>query len=384
MTYSSSGKSSPGEGLAAREHTPWIGVHAMTEFMFCPRAGLISYELGQEDDDEYYEEQRTNLQYLPCYNSSEIATRLNWSINELQIRIAKRDESLLQQQQLWKKRLVVTSAIAFVATVVICFLGFNSWLHLLMAGIAYLFALSRIPKVYYSDSNISSLESDIKILQARRAAVLRAKPKEPDPLTDNESVNWWDLLAAGFESVSYQEPLRDRKWRVAGRPWRVLKKGSLRIPVWRRKDENASTRKLKGQHYARMAAYCHLLEKAEGGRSPYGIVLLGREVYEGITVSNGVGSRAAFHKGLKEARHIVSSAKGGQNPSPPDQRNCLNCPKGKPFAYREGESDARTGRLNSPVNLHVSGIDRRYYHSECGDRFKWLPPHQKASDKYLQ
>lgn len=361
---SSSNKGTPRpKRLTASANTPWLGVHVITEFMFCSRAGLIAYELGQEDDDEYYEELQPNLQYLPCYDLSQIEERLNWIAEEMKRRL----------RTCVVTSLVVLSLLAVIAS--ISRLSFNSFLAIAIVLLVCL--------LIWGFTAVGTLRPSLEILQRRYAAATSAIPQEPAESTDNESVNWWDLLAAGFESVVYREPLRDPKLRVAGRPWRVLRKGSLRIPVWRRRGENAADRDLRRQHYARMAAYCHLIEQAEGGRSPYGVVLLGENEYEGITVSNGRGSNTAFHKGLRKARSVVSEAQSGNEPYPPDSRRCWNCPKGKPYSYREGISDARTGRLNSPVNLQRSLLDDRNYHSECGDRFCWLPPHQRATEKDL-
>ena len=30
--------------LDAKPNDPWLGVHVLTEFIFCPRAGLIAFE----------------------------------------------------------------------------------------------------------------------------------------------------------------------------------------------------------------------------------------------------------------------------------------------------------------------------------------------------
>lgn len=374
----------PPKKLTADAGTPWIGVHVITEFMFCPRAGLIAYELRQEDDgeDEDYIEQRPDLTYLPCYDLSKIEARLNFLAEEIKRLLQERAQILLKKKKRRVAKLIILTAVAiFLLIVLLEYMG-SSLGVFLTAFIIYTYFFIEAFKIPPIDLGIDSLQSQIEILKERRKQAQSAIPNEPLESTDSEFINWWGLLAAGFESVSYREPLRDRKYRVAGRPWRVLRKGSLRIPVWRRKDENAVERRLKTQHYARMAAYCLLLEQVEGGRSPYGIILLGDSEYKGITVSKD-RSEAAFRKGLRQARSAISESRY-RDPSPPDARSCLHCPKGKPFAYFEGESNARTGRLNSPVNRQLSWLDRRYYHSECGDRFCWLPPHEKATAKSIR
>jgi hypothetical protein len=37
------------ESLSARSDDPWVGVHVLTEFMFCHRAGTIAFEAEQAD-----------------------------------------------------------------------------------------------------------------------------------------------------------------------------------------------------------------------------------------------------------------------------------------------------------------------------------------------
>jgi len=358
----------PSKGLAADNRTPWVGVHVITEFMFCPRAGLIAYEKGQQEEyeEENFDAKRPNLTYIPCYDLNQIEMALGRALQDL--------------KRLFKILLIASVVSIFAAAVI------SASLSLGFSGFVGFTVFALIVVAFIGLQKIIPLNRRIKILRERRWAAQKAKAMEPNPrMTDNELVNWWDLLKAGFESRSYREPLLHPHWKVAGRPWRVLRKGSLRIPVWKRRKGDNLNKKLKGQHYARMAAYCHLIEKSEGGQSPYGIILLGDESYEGITVSNGPGSRSAFHKGLREARRVILAAQNNNDPRAPQSTNrCSNCPSGKPFAYREGISNNRSGRLNSSVNAQQSSLDNRYYHSECGDRFNWLPPHVKATEKSLR
>lgn len=345
------------QSLQAQSHTPWVGVHVLTEFIFCPRAGLITFETKQEDDDDDRElqgQQRAQLTYRPYYSLKPIEESLEKALNDL-------------------RRLPIIAGGAAILLLILLLLSnaIEFWLLALILPALILFvggaeAVSRV-------SRFSRL----------RNMARSAQPKEPDPKSlDNTRVNWWSLLAAGFDSVPYRDTLKDYSWRVAGKPWRVLRKGSLRIPVWRRRGDTENQTKIRGQHYARMAAYCRLIEKAEGGSSPYGIILFGN-TYDGIAIPNNRGSRSAFNKGLRGAREIITDKRRGRDPLPPRPETiCNGCPLGKPFAYRPGESDNRPGRLNTTPYL-VTGEDSRSYHSECGDRFRWIPPHQKAIAKGL-
>jgi hypothetical protein len=336
--------------LAAGQDTPWLGVHLITEFIFCPRAGLLLYEQNP-DEEEPEETDLPQLDYVPHYQLSEIERALTRAIQQLRMR-----GGLL---------LLILASIVGVLKVVF---GVDFWWILWPLGAYAVFA---IPMV------LGGPLGQIANLNSERDEARKAKPHEPNPqTTDNEPVNWWGLLKAGFDSVPYRESLRDPRWRVAGRPWRVLRKGSLRIPVWRRRKGDETDRRLRGQHYARMAAYCHLIKEVEGAESPYGVILFG-DTYQGVTVSDGVGSRTAFHRGLRAARDVIRQAQAGTDPAVPQRPPCRGCPYGTPYVYQPGESDG-----NRPPYLK-RGVDDRNYHSKCGDRFRWVPPHQKAADKAL-
>lgn len=342
--------------LQAQSDTPWVGVHVLTEFIFCPRAGLIAFEKNQEDDDEsrLQGQQRAQLTYRSCYSLKTIEGHLEKALNDL------------------RRAPIIAGVVALVLFVIILVSRLiELWSTPLVIGALVL--LIGCGEAYLRVAHFSQL----------RELARKALPKAPDPQNpDNIRVNWWSLLATGFDSVPYRDTLKDYSWRVAGKPWRVLRKGSLRIPVWRRRGDAGNITKIRGQHYARIAAYCRLIEKAEGASSPYGIILFG-DTYDGIAVGNNRGSRSAFHKGLRGAREVIKDQKRRIDPSPPHSRTmCSGCPLGKPFAYRPGETNKRPGRLNTRPYL-ITGQDDRSYHSECGDRFQWLPPHQKATEKGL-
>jgi hypothetical protein len=50
--------------------------------------------------------------------------------------------------------------------------------------------------------------------------------------------------------------------------------------------------------------------------------------------------------------------------------------------YRPGETESKKfGQKLTP--RVVTAKDNRGYHSPCGDRFDWIPPHAKAGEKGL-
>ena len=181
-------------------------------------------------------------------------------------------------------------------------------------------------------------------------------------------------MKAGFESITYQDTLRDERWKLAGRPWRVLRKGGMRIPVFLMRRGN----KVKFQHIARMAAYCHLIETCEGAESPYGIVLF-NGTYDGIAIPNAPGPRKAFHSALVKSRKIINDSIEGKDPEPPSNRQiCYYCPNGRPVSYIPGETEHK--KMGEPLPVHIipafpAGYD---FHSACGDRFRWVAPHEKV------
>jgi hypothetical protein len=63
-------------------------------------------------------------------------------------------------------------------------------------------------------------------------------------------------------------------------------------------------------------------------------------------------------------------------PAEPLNRNlCHDCPWGEPELLRRGTVFLRDG---NPIDvIPVRGRNKRKYHSHCGDRFRWMPPHKR-------
>jgi len=332
--------------MEADKRDPVIGVHVLTEFVFCPRAGLCAYEARGEDlGDEIL---APSVDYLPRYDLHQM-------------------EDALQEvkRRIWGLALV--GSVVAAATAVLTLFVHPEVIWLGMVGLAFV------------GWRLLPLFKKAMILAWRQWHCLNAQPKEPDPeSTENQRVNWWELLHAGFRSIPYKDNLYDEHWRLAGRPWRVLRRGSQRIPVFRKRRGDAEIRR---QHKVRMAAYCHLMVECEAAESPYGIVLFG-ETYEGVAVANAPGTRKIFHDELVAARLVVRRAEGeGAQPERPANASlCRGCPVGKPFVHRSGVTEYESGGETLDV-FPAFGDDGRPYHSRCGDRFGWVPPHEKAVAK---
>ena len=126
----------------------------------------------------------------------------------------------------------------------------------------------------------------------------KAQPRTPDlDSPDDEPIDWWEMRGAGFEAATYKEPLADPELRLAGKPWKVLRDYDVVIPVFKRN----SSKPLQRQVYARIAAYCRLIERCEGVTCPYGLVLQAG-TYEAIAVKNTAAAQDALHAVLDKAR----------------------------------------------------------------------------------
>jgi hypothetical protein len=339
---------SPRGRMAAENGTPWIGVHVLGESVFCERAGLLEYEQQVEDEGE--ENSLPNLEFL-----------------------AEWDERTLEQQlKLWIGRAKQHSGYAVgCALALVLSANFGPWWLTLPPLAGFLYSVSLMVK---------SVRNVFRRSWRLRAA-REAKPHEPDlESSSDQAVNWWGLLKAGFQSQPYREPLRDPRWRLAGKPWRVLRRDSIRIPVFRIRRGRST--ELFRKHYARVAAYCHLMEKSEGGESPFGVILF-PGTYDGVAIFNSPHSRKIFHNGLESARHFVQiSESRGAVPAAPSAGRCSGCPWGKPFVDDGAHPTKSKGRELQAYC--ATGVDGRGYHSQCGDRYRWVPPHTKAFDKGLR
>ena len=172
----------------------------------------------------------------------------------------------------------------------------------------------------------------------------------PDPGSLKEQpVQWWMLLRKnGFEVEYPREAMRIVEWRLAGRPHRILRRGGMLIPVFRRRSRDSEkASKLFDQHYLRAAAYCFLLEATNPGcMSPYAIVLYGVSHF-GQTIPRTRQSEQLLVRHVNVARGLVQFGVGQD--------------------FRLRESKCGSCRFAKP--------DRQTGLSRCGQRFKWVPPY---------
>ena len=336
-----SGSSDP---MAAKPDDVKLGVHCLTEFVFCPRAGLCTYEQDKEFAEE---EEHANVYYLPIYDRVELERTLKAIF-----------------EQFW--RIVLGGVIATVLCAVVAWMAGQMILGILAVVVALVTIIALAERGYWA----------FRVTQYL-AIWKRAEPRLPDPeTTKTQEIHWCELLAAGFTLREPQAPLTHEQWKLGGKPWKVLEYGDLRIPVFLHRAE---WKGLFPQHFVRMAAYCHLLQTCEGFRSPYGVIVR-KDTFAAVTIPNSARSQEGFWKALIDARRTVRDAEEtNQFPSPPgaEATTCRDCPYGKPGAYRRGKDFLRHGKP-IPVKI-VPGPGRRKCHSHCGDRFHWIPPHKDVT-----
>lgn len=309
--------------MAAEREDPWVAVSTMKEKMFCDRAAIIASKKIQDEGEE-------GLIALGQYRVVPLYT-------------LRAIRQALRAQLLW---LLLWGTLALVGV------GLASTQQALVFRLGGILALGvGAARAVYTVYQILRL-----LLQYGRAA--SAASRVPDLERDEvQDVYWWGLIASGYEARRPQEALSDEKWRLVGKPWRVLHRHGLRIPVLRVRMDQP---RLMRQHFARIAAYCHLLERNEPGiSSPGGIVLLDR--YDGKYVPQNARSGSTFHHALLDTRRLLRNFSEGSLPPRPDGKRCYGCPFGRPTSSNWGAS----------------------YHSDCGDEFAWVPPHARAYQKSL-
>lgn len=326
----------------------WLTVHTLSEFVFCPRAGVIAYD-NQQMDEVDSKPLRFNLDYLPDYS------------------VALIEEAFKHQlRDLWRLVFHLLGVIAF--NILLYRWG---WLIGIAAGAGLLIAVGW---------RVADRLDKVLILVARRRRVIEALSREPVLNSQQmQRVNWWELLRAGYESEVDELVLEDESLQIAGRPWRILKKGSRRIPVV--KALTPSGRDLsvpKAQHSTRIAAYCRLIERNIGVEAPFGIVIFGN-TYEGWTVPNTETLQDELEAVVKIAKEQLKTVDDFASAIEPESVSiCAGCLHGEPIALE------RRPAGNKNIRGATSQKDGKLYHSRCGDLFGWVPPHQTAKKLRLR
>jgi len=338
----------PDDPMAAVDGDPWLSVHGLSEFVFCPRAGLCLYEQDHEEDGE--PEADPDVYFLPIHEPRELELLLE----------------TMMRRFLW---ILFGGLGVFVLLVAAGW--FTGWLAVwLVAGATLLLTAWGL---YDSGYWVYTAQRQLELWQ-------QATPKMPDADSPKiQDVDWRDLLASEATVSEPPAAYRDIDWRLGGKPWRVLEYGNLRIPVFKPRQP---WKDLYPQHIVRMVAYCHVLSVAVGARSPYGVIIKG-ETFAAVTVPNTPQTRAMFHEALLAARQTIRrSEELNERPAgPANSEFCRTCPFGCPVRLRPELRYLRHGRPIEPKV--VRDHRKREYHSHCGDRFRTIPPHREATSLEL-
>lgn len=331
------------ESTAAPD-VPWLSVSALGEATYCPRAGLLCAETEFDVDDH---PPPTNLDFTIPYSTAELERSLHQSLN----------------------RVWLLAGLAAATLTLAAFSWWNQFNLGLLAAALGLVALA---------GPIARRVEYVRLLTQLRSVLLADDPQTPDlQAADRQNFDWFAMLADEWMSVRDHEPLRDEGLALVGSPWRTLRRGGVAIPVIKIRRSDGQEPRIYPSHMVRLAAYCHLLETCQGCDSPCGVVLFG-DTLRGVTLPYDAAARRLFLATLKSAREaLIASAAAARDPAPPPRERCLACPWGAPIAHRGAATEIT--RCGEPLPVYgIAAPNGRLYHSRCGDRFVWTPPHERA------
>ena len=341
-----------------------IGVHTLSEFVFCPRAGVISHEV--KNDDSGVDTGFVDLSYSPDYDM--ILAKQEFA------NIGKRFERFSFGL------LGATLTTMLLGFAVKPFLGF---LCLLAIVPAIIFLL---PRLYRDFLSYRHLKKQIALYDSENSRLPDLKAPE------TETIPWYSLLKS-CDVEKCHDLLVDDELGIAGKPWKLLHCGSVCLPVFFcRKPSSASDSEnnpaawLKKQHSVRMKAYCHLIEKNTGKHSSCGIIVFaGTLDAVAIKFWNDEAVERQLKDALETARETILEFERYEKVGVPAANLCLRCHLGRPKLYRlEPGAARRDGNEIRPI-LHQVKVEKKSQtlHSVCGDMFEWIPPHEKASELKL-
>lgn len=320
-----------------------VGVHVLSEHVFCPRSAAQTLEKG-DDDGQEEPELGPRLPSFEDYNEHRFVTEL---------------------KELWSefRRWVTLLAPAIILPLII-------WrLVSPLAGLA-----ACLPLFYFVARLWDNVGMILRLVRER--ALMEAA--EPTPVDVDSAlmreINWWSLRKAGFDCEKPVEAYKSLEQGLAGRPWRVLSHGALRIPVMRK---HRGERMWRPKHVVRIAAYCRLIENCEATRAPFGVLLFGGS-YDCVIIPNTAVAQTQLDRALKDVQEFLRIQEAGKYlPAIPTDNRCNGCHWGEPRQYVRGVSETVVNG-NALMPLQTEAKDKVKYHSSCGDRFHWVPPHASA------
>ena len=337
---------------------PQVGVHTMSEYIFCRRAGQLAMEKSDDDLGADFTPAPA-LGGIQWYEPDLIAAELERHADAL-------------------KKIGVLFAVATALTACVAF--YDRALGAMLAGCGVLGVMTT-GRLWWWHEVLCYFRCRRRLQQANKAATREPNWEFPSP----QPVNWWQLLQAGFDSRKPEQSLHNPMINLKGRPWRILHRGDRHIPVIRIRvaefdGTNLTAVRLYEKHRARIAAYAHLVETCEQGQADWAIILYNNSD-DGIAVPLGDRDWNAFRNGMQMTRREVSQLQDDpryQAEAPKGRRKCAGCPFGRP--RRVGlEPTVLSGTVLAPFATSDSRGER-LFHSTCGDRFQDVPPHRDAEE----
>jgi hypothetical protein len=145
----------------------------------------------------------------------------------------------------------------------------------------------------------------------------------------------------------------------------------------------STTEKIYPQHFIRMAAFCQLVLESLGAgvECPYGVILFG-DGFDGVAIPFTPTRRDEMVRALEQARDAIHRTRYGSGLKPEAAHVCAKCHYGRPKRHEANETDHV---CNGKTLILVPAIapDDKVFHSLCGDRFRWLPPHETVEEMEL-
>lgn len=329
---------------------PYLGAHVMSEFIFCPRAGIISVD-QREDDTGCEGDDVPMLGGLPMHDVDSIRAALDRIRQELKLPIT------------WSAGLAVM-------------------LLLGLLTIGWVVLPFFVPPFYFTGCVLRDKRRKYVTLRSRLREAETAAVQEPDwSLRQPQPIKWWCLIRAGFASQKPTAPIVDKDLHLAGKPFRILQRGAFHIPVMHltvkeNEDDLRRQGRLRPPQRARLTAYAYLLHHVQRTQSDWAIVLF-KGSDQGVAIPIDELMLAMFAECLKNARAFLKEYASNPEYAPRPAREttpCVNCLFGKPTS----SSDSSTFRGVPVTSFFTRSVDGRLYHCTCGDRFRWVPPHADA------
>lgn len=103
-----------------------------------------------------------------------------------------------------------------------------------------------------------------------------------------------------------------------------------------------------------------------------------------VIIPNTNARQTLYDRALKEVIKFLEIQSAGTHiPCAPTDRRCAGCLHSKPRQFLRGKSETVSNGKPLPAYTTNSvrasdGQLRGTFHCDCGDRFKWVPPHKDA------